>query len=124
MRNKHAAPAEGRERIPRSRIRSDLERMGLTPELSDDVAGRLEASVARLSQREYSAVLGSFVAVYEERSVREDPGIGPEDIAEVQRLMQGFSEEVQKLDEGLRMLEAYVSRLRRRGAQTELDSIH
>ena len=91
---------------------------GRGAQFSEAVAQRLESTVAKLSPHEYGVVLSSVAAVYGER--REDgdaPGIAPEDIADVQRLMQGFGEEVQKLDEGLRMLSAYVSRLRKRGAQ-------
>jgi hypothetical protein len=109
----------------RSRIRLDLERLGVTPQLSESVAQRLQGTVGKLSSHEYRAVLSSVAAAYADRG--DDgatPGILPEDIADVQRLMQGFSEEVQKLDEGLRMLSAYVSRLRKRGVRSAVDTLH
>ena len=49
------APVEG----PRRRMGSDLERMGVAPQLSASVARRLESSVSKLSSREYGALLGS-----------------------------------------------------------------
>ena len=109
----------------RDRIRSDLERMGMDAQFSEMVAQRLEPTVAHLSPHEYDAVLSSIAAVYGVRCEdRDAPGIAPEDIADVQRLMQGFGEEVQKLDEGLRMLSAYVSRLRKRAARTSIETLH
>ena len=38
--------------------------------------------------------------------------------------MQGFREEVQKLDEGLRMLSAYVAGLRKRANRGASDTLH
>jgi hypothetical protein len=109
----------------RSPIRHDLENLGVAPQLSESVAQRLEGTVGKLSPQEYRAVLGSVAAAYGERSEEGGlPGALAEDFADVQRLMQGFSEEVQKLDEGLRMLSAYVSRLRKRGARSPVDTLH
>ena len=109
----------------RNRIRSDLERMGMDAQFSETVAQRLEPTVAHLSPHEYGVVLSSIAAVYGVRGEdRDAPGIAPEDIADVQRLMQGFGEEVQKLDEGLRMLSAYVSRLRKRAARGDAETLH
>jgi hypothetical protein len=109
----------------RSRIRLDLERLGVASQLSESVAQRLQGTVSKLSSREYQAVLSSVAVAYADRGDEGvSQGILPEDIADVQRLMQGFSEEVQKLDEGLRMLSAYVSRLRKRGVRSEVDTLH
>ena len=125
MRNKTGRAAADRDTPLRTRIRSDLEHMGLAPDVSESVADQLESSVAKLSQSDYMAVLGGIAAVYSERTGgSDDTVIRQEDIAEVQRLMQGFSEEVQKLDEGLRMLSAYVSRLRVRGARSAIGNLH
>jgi len=119
-----ATPSPHGENL-RNRIRSDLERLGMAAQFSETVAQRLESTVANLSPHEYGAVLSSIVAVYGVQ--REDPdasGIAADDIADVQRLMQGFGEEVQKLDEGLRMLSAYVSRLRERAARSDAETLH
>ena len=109
----------------RNRIRSDLERMGIAAQFSEAVAQRLESTVADLSPHEYGIVMSSVAAVYGAQCEDGDaPGIAPEDIADIQRLMQGFGEEVQKLDEGLRMLSAYVSRLRKRAARSDAKTLH
>jgi hypothetical protein len=107
----------------RVRIRRDLERKGVAPRFSECVSERLEESVARLSPREYGAILDSVAAAYGEHNETRG-GATVDDIADVQRLMQGFSEELQKLDEGLRMLSAYVSRLRERGARGAAERLH
>ena len=109
----------------RERIRSDLARLGMAEQISETLARKLEPTVAKLSDEEAAAVLGSVAAAYGEQ--RDDPerqGVDSQDIADVQRLMQGFREEVQKLDEGLRVLSAYVSRLRKRGADRVGQTLH
>jgi len=119
-----ARPESGRREL-RDRIRSDLARLGLAGQISETLARKLEPTVAKLSDDEAAAVLGSVAAAYGEQ--RKDPerrGVDSEDIADVQRLMQGFREEVQKLDEGLRVLSAYVSRLRKRGADHVGQTLH
>jgi hypothetical protein len=109
----------------RTRIRSDLERMGMAAKFAETVAKRLESTVADLSPQEYGVVLSSIAAVYGvQREDRDVLDIPPEDIADVQRLMKGFGEEVQKLDEGLRMLSAYVSRLRKRAVRSGVETLH
>jgi hypothetical protein len=128
MRNKTAerngeAPERSEGEL-RARIRRDLERMGVAPGFSECVSGRLEASVAGLAPCEYGAVLSSVAAAYGERAVGDPADTTADDIADVQRLMQGFREEVQKLDEGLRMLSAYVARLRERGVRGRTESLH
>jgi len=103
-------------------IRSDLARRGMADPLSEMLARKLEKTLAKLSDEEAAAVLGSVAAAYGEP--RDDRGVGPDDIADVQRLMQGFREEVQKLDEGLRVLSAYVSRLQKRGTSRAGAALH
>ena len=109
----------------RNRIRSDLERLGMAAEVSENLARRLESTALKLSADEYDAVLSSVAAAYGvSRDDCDVQGIAPEDIADVERLMQGFREELQKLDEGLRMISAYVSRLRKRALRSVTDTLH
>ena len=128
MRNKSEARAgaapERRCDDLRVRIRRDLERMGVTPQLSECLSGRLETSVAKLSPREYAAVLGSVAAAYGERHLGGGADAVSDDIADVHHLMQGVGEELQKLDEGLRMLSAYISRLRERRTRDAAERLH
>jgi len=109
----------------RERIQSDLERLGLAAQVSENLARRLESTAAKLSADEYAAVLGSVAtACGVSRDDGDVQGIAPADIADVERLMQGFREEVQKLDEGLRVLSAYVSRLQKRGTSRVGGALH
>jgi len=109
----------------RERIRSDLTRLGLAEQISETLAHKLEPTVAKLSDEEAAAVLGSVATAYgEQRDDSERRGVDAREMADVQRLMQGFSEEVQKLDEGLRVLSAYVSRLRKRGEDHVGQTLH
>jgi len=67
---------------------------------------------------------GQQVVVSEEECVETGSGVDAPDIADIERLMDGFREEVQKLDEGLRMLSAYVAGLRKRACRGENDTLH
>ena len=68
--------------------------------------------------------LGQQVAVSEGECAETAGGADTPDIADIERLMDGFREEVQKLDEGLRMLSAYVAGLRKRACRGENDTLH
>ena len=46
------------------------------------------------------------------------------DIEELDRLMQGFSGELRKLEEGLKTLAAFLERMRKRTTPSGTDSIH
>jgi len=120
-----SAPANPRAAALRDRIRLDLERRGIAPRVSRKLAERLEPRAAKLSPAEYGAVLDSIAAAYDVGTGGCDaPAIATDDMADVERLMQGFREEVQKLDEGLRMLSAYVSRMRKRAASSAGETLH
>ena len=109
----------------RERIRSDLARLGVAERISETLARQLEPTVAKLSDEAAAAVLGSVAAAYGEgQDGCERLALDPGDIADVQRLMQGFRDEVQKLDEGLRVLSAYVTRLRKRSADHFDQTLH
>jgi len=71
------------------RVQSDLENRGVDPEFSRPVARRLAAIAPDLSTPEYAAILAN----------------------ELQRLMEGFTGELRKLDEGLQMLSTYILRM-------------
>jgi hypothetical protein len=109
----------------RERVRSELARRGLPERIVETLAGKLAPTVAKLSDEEAAVVLESVAAAHGDRCEElEVGGIAPNDIADVERLMQGFGEELQKLDEGLRVLSAYVSRLRKRGAEPVDETLH
>lgn len=99
----------------KSRIRADLERRGVEPALSQSMAARLAPLTQALSARAYGAALDAAVAAVDLTRVDDDAsGDRSRDVAEIQRLMLGFTEELRKLEEGLRILSTFVVRMRTR----------
>lgn len=97
------------------RLRADLESRGLSRDLSQPMATRLAPLLEAASTRAYGAALDAAAAAVE---VVRDGASGESsragDVAEIQRLMLGFSDELRKLEEGLRLLSAFVVRMRTR----------
>lgn len=112
-----AAEAGAGEEIAR-----ELEKRGVPREASVPVAQRLAAHCAELDSHQVRAVLDGAAAAWEiqhadcvalERSARS--------VHEIQLLMQGFADEMRKLEEGLRVVSAYLTRMHdtARGQQSE-----
>jgi len=95
----------------RRRIRVDLERKGVSPEFSEPVADRLAVIAPDFSSTEYAAVLDGVAAAY---GVHREDTEATGDAAEILRLMEGFSGEMRKIEEGLRVLSAYAQRMQSR----------
>ncbi len=96
----------------RQRIRADLENKGVSPGFSEPLAQRLERLRSEPGSETYAAALEGAVAAYDayrgESELAEDRS---HDVEEIQRLMQGFAGELLKLEEGLRIISAYVLRM-------------
>jgi hypothetical protein len=97
------------------RLRVDLERRGVPAPLAHAVAERLEARTAALDAAAYQAVLEAACAAH--GAQRHAPR--PDAALEIQRLVQDFAVELQKLDEGLRLLSTYLLRIRDRARSDE-----
>jgi len=95
----------------RRRIRVDLERKGVSPEFSEPVADRLAVIAPDFTSTEYAAVLDGVAAAY---GVHREDTEATGDAAEILRLMEGFSGEMRKIEEGLRVLSAYAQRMQSR----------
>jgi len=108
----------------RDRLRADLDRLGLASGRIESVARQLEPMLPSLSVDEYSAVLAGVAAVTSRAESVAAESASALDIADVERLMHGVREEVQKLDEGLRMLSAYVTGLRRSSHRRVDERLH
>ncbi len=101
------------------RLRADLESRGLSREIAQPMATRLAPLLKAASTRAYGAALDAAAAAVEvvrDDTSRETDGAGDRagDVAEIQRLMLGFTDELRKLEEGLRILSAFVVRMRTR----------
>jgi hypothetical protein len=103
-------------------IRSDLERRGVAPELSLPAAQRLSAIAPDLSPKEYGAVLDGVAAAYLHSDGEQPQVVG--DVGEIQRLMEGFTGELRKLEEGLQILSAYVVRMGSRAHLERPTTLH
>ena len=96
----------------RERVRCDLEDRGVDPEFSRPVARRLVSIAPDLSSPEYAAILDGVSAAY--GAYREISGSGEARLRsgnELQRLVEGLTGELRKLDEGLQMLSTYLVRM-------------
>ena len=110
---------------PRQRIRADLERRGVAEHFSEPFSARLAQIAGQLSASEYHAAILAMAAAYE--VVRSDAGqldSRCRDVREIQHLMQGFAGELRKLEEGLRIVSAYLVRLRSTADGDPGDKIH
>jgi hypothetical protein len=105
---------ERADATPTRDVRADLERRGIAAAFSGPMAARLMARVDGLSEAQYGALLDGAVAAYGVNREEERSGVpGP---VEMERLIQDFAVELQKLDEGLRLLSTYLTRIRDRTA--------
>jgi hypothetical protein len=86
-------------------LRGELERLGLAPADAAPLAERLARLSRDLPEREYRALLEGVVLG--QRAARP-PARSPE----LSRMLEDFASELQKLDEGLRLLTAFLLRLR------------
>ena len=94
------------------RVLSDLENRGVDSEFSRPVAERLVAIAPDLSTLEYAAILDGVSAAYGvHREISASSDARSRDGKEIERLMDGFTGELRKLDEGLQILSAYLVRM-------------
>jgi hypothetical protein len=100
-------------------IAEDLERLGVRGAVVTRLAAELERSCGELDAAAYGAALEGAVAAYDATGREED-----EDVREIQRLMEGFAGELQKLEEGLRIVSAYVIRMQERARRDRQRFLH
>ncbi len=129
MHDKGNPPGGGRAALRglrrRSRIRADLEGKGVGSAFSEPVAERLEEVAFDLSSSEYAAALEGVAAAYDVyREDCEALAHSSRDIDEIQRLMQGFAGELRKLEEGLRIVSAYVLRMHSKASRERRGLVH
>ena len=92
-------------RVAADALRGELERLGLARADAGPLAEHLVRLSRDLPEREYRALLQGVILG--QRAARR-PARSPE----LQRMLEDFAAEIQKLDEGLRVITAYLSRLR------------
>jgi hypothetical protein len=117
MRNRFSSGDDARpgRAATRRRIRADLETRGVARDLSQPMAARLAPLLKAVSSRAYGAAIDAAAAAVDVARVDGDlENERASDVAEIQRLMLGFTDELRKLEEGLRILSAFVLRMRTR----------
>ena len=95
---------------PSEQLRGELERLGMPPAQAGPLAEELIELARRLPEREYRALLDGVVLG--QRVGRGSIAASPE----LARILENFASELKKLDEGLRVLAAYLARLREQTA--------
>ena len=106
------------------RIRADLQSKGVSTEFSKPVAKKLAVIAEDLSPDEYAAVLDGVVAAYGAHCEGCGPPEQVDEAVEIRRLMRGFAVELRKLEEGLRVLSAYLLRLQTRTKRSSASPLH
>ena len=107
------------------RVQSDLENRGVDPEFSRPVARRLAAIVPDLSAPEYAALIDGVSAAYGAyRENFESNHAHSRHGNELQRLMEGFTGELRKLDEGLQLLSTYLVRMSALSSREDSGVLH
>ena len=102
----------------RERIREDLESLGVSPSFSAPVAERLEPRSPELGTDAYAAAIGAAAAAWEVCGRDSELLAGhSRDVDEIRSLMDGFAGELRKLEEGLRIVSAYVLRMHRKATR-------
>ncbi|HBZ68605.1 MAG TPA: hypothetical protein DEP35_02165 [Deltaproteobacteria bacterium] len=109
----------------RDRIRGELERRGVSPELAGALALRLEQVVTALGVSGCQAVCAAALAA------SDAPGAPPallarsaHELDEIQRLMGAFVGELRKLDEALQLLATYLARIRDQAKGAVRQTVH
>jgi len=100
-------------------IAEDLERLGIPHMLVASLASRLDERCRNLDPAAYEAALEGVVAAFDATGSAE-----VEDVREIQRLMEGFADELQKLEEGLRIVSAYAIRMQERAIRDRQRFLH
>lgn len=108
--------------VGRDRIRTDLERRGVLPEVSERLSLRIEERALALAPDAYEILLDGVAAASGLRDEGDQEMTQHlRDLNEVERLMGGFSNELAKLDEVLEVLAAHLRRLRASTPSSEVD---
>ena len=102
--------------MPRTpdRICADLERHGVTPEVSRSLSRRLAGMTETLDADAYAAMISAVsVACGTSNGAVADRVLRTaQELEEIQHLLGSFTDELRKLDEALETLAAYVIRLK------------
>lgn len=103
------------------RVQRDLEARGVSKALSKPLAARIAGRVAELDDDAYTVFLDGCVAA---QGAAGQAPVAEAGAAEIQRLVRDFAIELKKLDEGLKLLSAYLVRIRDRTGRDSRRIVH
>jgi hypothetical protein len=118
-----AGPESEQERSA-ERIRRDLEARGVPAGVSRALSARLVGLTLSLAPDAYDAILSGVAVAYGVQSPLDEVREHLASLDEVERLMGGFVDELQKLEEALETLAAYVTRLRATSSPPRGRAVH
>lgn len=97
----------------RDALRRELERRGVAADLAERLAADLSVLSDSLTpEARLGAVKGVALASAVHRERAEAFRRSQEDLAEIERLMSAFASELKKVDEAVKILSAFVGRVR------------
>jgi hypothetical protein len=107
------------------RVRADLERRGLSPELAARLSPRVEGRASALAQDDYESLLdGVTLAAAANEDAAAEIAQHEGELQEIERLMSGFASELGKLDEVLEVMAVQLRKLRDRTPSDEDRTLH
>jgi len=109
----------------RDRLRRDLEARGVDPLFADAVLTRVALVSQDAAEPSWEAIVeGVEVAYRVHRNGQESLRRSLRDLSELSRLVEDFGGELKKLDEGLKMLAAYLGRMRKQVCSEGREILH
>jgi len=109
----------------RDRLRRDLEARGVDPLFADAVLTRVALVSQDAAEPSWEAIVeGVEVAYRVHRNGQESLRRSLRDLSELSRLVEDFGGELKKLDEGLKMLAAYLDRMRKQVCSEGREILH
>ena len=109
----------------RDRLRRDLEARGVDPLFADAVLTRVALVTEDAAEPSWEAIVeGVEVAYRVHRNGQESLRRSLRDLSELSRLVEDFGGELKKLDEGLKMLAAYLDRMRKQVCSEGREILH
>lgn len=113
------------EAVGREALRRELEQNGVATELAERLAFDLETLSGSLTpEARLAAVKGVALASAAHRERADAFRRSQEELVEIERLMSAFASELKKVDEAVKILSAFVGRVREQTAPDPDRRVH
>lgn len=119
------SPPEPPEGSGRAELRRELEFLGIAGDVAERLAGDLVANSAALTpEARRGAVTGMALASAMHQERAEVLLQSQRDLADIERMMAGFAAELKKVDEAVKILSTFVSRIQEQSAPDPNRVVH